>query len=724
MSLQDLDIRQEYRTLIDNIPREFYLPALSKANSYKRAVGYFSSTALIEISKGITQLVKNNGKIQLVASPNLSQEDIEAIKQGYEKRDIIEKSLIKELESHNEPFEQERLNLLANLIEIGTLDIKIALTETKNGIGMYHEKIGIIGDEFGNKIAFSGSMNETYTGMTVNYESIDVFCSWKDVEDRAINKDKAFDLIWDNEDKGVTVLEFKNLNQEIIKKYKQSQPNYNIDQLEYENPPIEDNDVNESDIVIERDFSMFKKPDDIKFHDYQLKAMQIWSENEYQGIYDMATGTGKTYTALGSLEMLCNYLSCKVAIFIVCPYQHLVEQWVEDIKKFNVNPLICYSQYDYKQKYKNLIFGFNNNTIDNFCVITTNATFTTNQIQEGIDKLKGNVCLVVDEAHNFGAKNQIKCMKSVFNYRLALSATLERHRDEEGTEKLKNYFGKICIKYTLERAINEGKLTPYKYYPIPIYLDDDELFEYNELSNKISKAMGRKQCDDLPQSVELLLIKRARIIAGAKNKLSALYDIIKDKYTNENNMLIYCGATTVSNYSYEENKINDEEKRQIDIVINMLGNDLDMKVTRFTSTENSKERELIKKNFEKGDMLQALVAIKCLDEGVNIPGIKTAFILASSTNPKEYIQRRGRVLRKSKGKAYAEIYDFVTLPQDIENIAHEFEKSELSLVMKEFERMKEFARLSLNSSEFTKLEDKITEFYKLNYVGDFDYELY
>ena len=217
----------------------------------------------------------------------------------------------------------------------------------------------------------------------------------------------------------------------------------------------------------------------------------------------------------------------------------------------------------------------------------------------------------------------------------------------------------------------------------------------------------------------MLLIKRARIVAGARNKLPALYEII-EKYRYDNNILVYCGATKY--YQAEEDKDDVEEQRQIEAVVDMLGNKLNMRVSMFTSKEDANERERIKQSFAEGELLQALVAIKCLDEGVNIPGIRTAFILASSTNPKEYVQRRGRVLRRAKGKTHAVIYDFITLPRDLDSGKPVGDiDSELSLFKREKERMDDFVRLCENPSESFKLIDKIEEYYNLNYIGGNDY---
>lgn len=715
MSLQDVELKSEYRSLIDNVAKDFYIPLLKQAVIYKRAVGFFSSSSLVEISKGIMGLVRNGGTIQLIASPRLSDEDVEAMKKGYELREkIIENALLRELHGVNTEIEQDRLNLLASLIADGILDIKIALTEKNDEIGMYHEKMGIIADSEGNKVAFSGSMNESATAMTINYETIDVFCSWRGEQDRVILKENAFTSIWNNTEPSIVTIDFPSVKEEIIKQYRKGS--------------IIDPDKKEfgDDVYFSPKPATcwIRKPDNVKFYDYQIDAMISWENEEYRGIFDMATGTGKTYTALGALEVLSNKMKSNLGIFIVCPYQHLVEQWVTDIKAFGITPLICYSGYDWKKKFKSMLSDFRLGVVQNFCVVTTNATFATDYMQKEIDKLKGNVCLVVDEAHNFGAKKQLGCMKEVFKYRLALSATLERHHDDEGTQKLKDYFGNKCIEYPLSRAIKEDKLTPYYYYPIPIYLDDDELEAYNELTEKIIKILQNSKKDEpMPKLAETLLIKRARIIAGARNKLKALYEIIKEQYVTENQILIYCGATTVENSSYIEGKVDEDEKRQIEIVVDMLGNNLGMRVSKFTSEENAAEREMIKENFADGTMLQALVAIRCLDEGVNIPGIRTAFILASSTNPKEYIQRRGRVLRKAPNKPFAKIYDFITLPRNIDEpmYSNNYLNSEYSLIRREYERMEDFASLAENSSEVTKLQDKINDFYKLYYIGGNDY---
>lgn len=218
----------------------------------------------------------------------------------------------------------------------------------------------------------------------------------------------------------------------------------------------------------------------------------------------------------------------------------------------------------------------------------------------------------------------------------------------------------------------------------------------------------------------MLLIKRARLVAAARQKVDALVDEMKD-YMEENHILVYCGATTMKDVDYKEGKPLEEEKRQIDIVMKRLGLELNMKVAKFTSEEDAQKREILKREFDEGESIQALIAIRCLDEGVNIPSIRKAFILASSTNPKEYIQRRGRVLRKCPGKKYADIYDFIMSPIPLDRVDSYNEsivKMSVSLVKREIERMKDFAALAENSSEADEIIYELMDKYQINYLDE------
>jgi superfamily II DNA or RNA helicase len=306
---------------------------------------------------------------------------------------------------------------------------------------------------------------------------------------------------------------------------------------------------------------------------------------------------------------------------------------------------------------------------------------------------------------------------------LALSATLDRYGDPVGTKKLYDFFGTKCIEYSLKEAIQQGKLTSYNYYPVLVNLTIDELDSYKELTNKIIQMhfLDDGELFEMPDALKRLLLKRARIIAGAQNKVIELKKIM-EKYKKQNNMLIYCGAVKYGQYDYD--KAN-EDKRQMEVVIDMLNKEYSMKLSKFTSEEDAIQRQNLIRAF-KNEEIQALVAIKCLDEGMNIPAIKTAFILASSTNPKEYIQRRGRVLRKYEGKQFAEIYDFITIsrPLDEASSCSEIEKRmEQGLVLKELNRLTDFAYLSNNPTYSNKIKEEIINAYDLSkIVGGKEFE--
>ena len=685
MSLADIHIKNEYRSLLDNVVTDFYIPVLQESILYQRAVGFFSSSALIAISKGVEGLVANGGKIQIIASPRLSQEDIDEISKGYEVRKIIERALLRGVVDPSSIEESERLSYIASLIAKGVLDVKIAFLSSKNEIAMYHEKMGIMSDREGNAVAFSGSMNESENAFSSNYESFDVFCSWTNDRERVFQKQMAFQAIWGDYEPGIETMAFPEAVRDRVYSFNSS--------LSTKHSAVSDSAQDEQPLD-----AMYLPPD-FKIRPYQETAIQNWKTNGYRGIYDMATGTGKTLTALASIEQLFRDNKRRLGIIIVCPYQHLVEQWVEDIVRFGIKPIVGYSSSPQKNWKKNLeqaIRSFNLRVSDFFCFITTNASFVTKSVQEQVQLLSDDVVYVVDEAHNMGAENYRKCLPENICYRLGLSATIDRHNDEIGTAALSGYFGEKCIIYSLKDAIDSQMLTRYYYYPVLTYLDQDELSEYLMITSQLAKAIRKKNGKVvLTEHAKQLLIKRARIIAGAKGKLPELQKqiapFVDDKY-----ILVYCGATTV-----RDEDDSDFGRRQIDLVAEMLGNTLGMRVGRFTSQESAQERAQIRAAFADGETLQALVAIKCLDEGVNIPSIKTAFILASSTNPKEYIQRRGRVLRKFPGKEYAAIYDFITLPFPFETLASQNDaiiESTKGLIKRELIRMMDFADIAENPS--------------------------
>ena len=709
MGLKDIkNIKIEYTTNYDNVVTSFYIPCLKEAVEYKRAVGYFSSTILLQISQGLGALATKGGKVKLLVSPRLTEDDYLAIEKGYKIKDYVTKKLVDEYDENIE-FEQkeDRFALLSYLIANNILDIKIVVLEKDSDLSIYHEKLGIMRDDEDNIISFSGSGNETYNAFNGNYEAFDVFCSWKseDSFERCMTKDCRFDRLWENSEKGTITIPFPDVIKNKILKHNPKGINF----LKLDEDLVK---IYQKKIVNEP----YPKVEMLnKLRDYQLEAITNWKKNNYHGIFDMATGTGKTFTACGAITKLFDETN-RLFVVICCPYIHLVDQWYDEVEQFNIKPIRCYSEVGDDKEIKRLVLDFKQKRTDFACMITTNRTFQL-KLQDYIQENINDTLLVVDEAHNFGSSNLRKCMEINYPYRLALSATIDRYGDEIGTKRLYDFFGKIVFTYSLEKAIRDGMLTPYKYYPIVVNLTEEERNEYYELTEKIKKFHFTGD-DEIPSGLQMLLIKRARIIASASNKISRLKELLVS-YKDANNLLVYCGAVKYGEYDYEKAS---EEKKQIDVVLEIMNKDLGIRTSRFTSEEKPKERSKIIDAY-KNDLIQALVAIKCLDEGVNIPAIKTAFILASSTNPKEYIQRRGRVLRKFPGKIYAEIYDFITIPRSIDETNLELtghSQVDRNLVERELSRVEDFASLSINPSDSYRTINEIRDKYEIDIIRDED----
>ncbi len=418
---------------MDDIATAFYVPTLKEAINYKRAVGFFSSSILSMITDGLYELYKNGGHIQILASPRLSEEDIEAIKLGYDNRKaVIRNALLRELEDYEDFKTRDRLNLLACLIAEKCLDFKIVEPLLNKGSGMYHEKVGLIEDKYGNIVAFSGSMNESSNSVENNYESFDVFCSWKNMDkDRVKNKVDAFTRLWEDRESNVKVYDFPEIKELFVQKY-QSNPKclHELDEESMISEQIVKERGREYTItampVKEKSFI---KPEWLNLYDYQQKAIENWKNNGYRGIFDMATGTGKTYTGLAAISNLCEYVN-RLVIVIVCPYQHLVDQWSEDVRRFGVSPIVGYSgsnTKNYKKRLASDLFDFRIGVKKYVCFLCTNKTFSSSAVQKELEKTEGvNVLLVVDEAHNIGAEHLRDTLKINYEFRLALSATLER----------------------------------------------------------------------------------------------------------------------------------------------------------------------------------------------------------------------------------------------------------------------------------------------------------
>lgn len=696
MLLTDLVIDRSYRSNKNNMVKDFYNPVLSTAITYKRAVGYFTLSSLINASQGLTKLIENGGKVEIIASPKLTSEDIETITLGYKmKNDVYLDALIRELSDINSNSIKEKLNYIATLIADNRLDIKIALMDDYSA---YHEKFGLVEDIMGNSIMFTGSMNETENGQYRNFESFVVFKSW-DPEGKEYISDYKINFadLWENKTERLSVIPFPDVLRNKLIEFKK-------EKIVSEDYIDEDKDEIKEEIPDNTKNKYPKLPEWFKPFPYQDTAIKNWTNNNYNGLLAMATGTGKTLTGLYGLTTLYNDKK-RLASIIVCPYQHLVEQWVEDVREFNINPVICYSNYDWKPALHDKIKWLNNGTIDNLTIVTTNSSFCLDDMQAFINSIQCEKLILVDEAHNAGSNQMMNRLNTQYKYRLGLSATPRRYKDDEATDFIYRYFGGEVFSYSLQTAIENNFLTKYYYYPHLISLTEDEQEKYNELSLKIAQNIkeenGKVILNDYAKN---LLIKRARLVAGATNKLSLLRDLMKS-CRDTNYMLVYCGATKTT----DDQDFSYDEERQIEKVCRILGNEYGITNRKFTAAESADDRKEIIEMFSDGRTLQAIVAIKCLDEGVNIPAIQHAFIMASNTDPKEFIQRRGRVLRKYEKngikKEFAYIHDFVTIPA-----THDGAK----LVETELKRVYEFNSLAENKLENEEMIDNLVYEYNID----------
>jgi DNA phosphorothioation system restriction enzyme len=684
-NLAELTLDISYRSDEGSVVADFYVPCLERSTVYRRAAGYFSSHGLALAARGLAHLIKSGGRIQLVVSPQLSADDVEAIQQGYKSREeVLEEAARRALTDPETELSRNRLSALAWMIATGTLDIKIALRADpitgRLSRGIYHEKIGIFSDNAGNHVAFTGSGNETEGGLLANFESIDVYCSWRDPDGRVARKIAAFERLWHDSTAGLIVLDFNRISKDLLAKFKG------------ESPPEFDLESVAATIPNRAAAGRPRRPTTIALREYQDEAVRSWFKNNGTGILEMATGTGKTITALAACTRLADQIGLQ-AVIIVCPYRHLVTQWSKECLRFRMQPLLAFeSRARWYEELTARLSDLSRDTSAFFCVVVTNSTFASESFQQRLRYFPSKTMLIADEVHNLGAARLATALPENVRLRLGLSATPERWLDPEGTERLRSYFGKVIEpRLGIREAIQLGALVPYRYYPILVDLTDEERAGYLDLSAKISRFYGVDEANPDNPILTALLLKRARLIGTAANKLKALRQL-GESHRHAGQMLFYCGDGQV------ESDVDESIRRQVEEVTRVLGNELGIKVAPYTANTDVDERSTLREDLE-AERLQGLVAIRCLDEGVDIPSVRTAVILASSTNPRQFVQRRGRVLRRCEGKEHAEIYDMIVVPPiEAKNSA-----SERSLLRKELTRFAEFADIALNAGEARKV---------------------
>jgi superfamily II DNA or RNA helicase len=659
MSFQELDLKYKYRSDHDKIFSDFYSKCLEKAVQYDRAVGYFTSNSLSIISKGLDKFIDADGNIRIIANPYLMKEDVEAIRLGYKaKYDVITQSILRQINICEETIREDSLNTLAWLIYKDKLDLKIAFTKNNS---LYHEKFGIFYDDFGNKIAFSGSANETLGGMRDNFEKIDVF--WRENEfERIEDMVSDFEDLWSNNTNGLSIIEIPDIIKEKIVSYKKGGRRIT--------PP---NKV-------------------IKPRKYQQEAIDAVKQNNWNGILEMATGTGKTIT---SLLISNEFFKEKGRIFLIImvPFTHLVEQWEKNCHEMGYSNITsCYgNKKSWVNKLQIDVRDFNLGIIKKHVVITTYRSASSVEFNDLISKLRGKNFLIADECHYFGIKSLRNNKLGNIEAKLGLSATPERWWDEEGSYFIEGFFGESVYEYDMKTAIENGALTEYIYNPITVDLTDNEFERYERLTKRLIYLYSSEEVNK--DEISEINRQRSLILSKAENKKEILYSIFGSKISQEiSHTLVYCAPG------------------EVDVITKNLSA-LGYRVHRFDSKVSLDERMKVLESFDLG-IIQILVAIKCLDEGVDVPSTKVAYFLASTSNPREFVQRRGRILRKYPNKNLAMIYDFIVLPTQANDQLYK------SIASKELPRFAEFSRYAINNFNAREIVGKELKRYSLEYLMD------
>lgn len=566
---------------------------------------------------------------------------------------------------------------------------------------MYHEKIGIIKDANNDCLVFQGSANETVYALNDGYnaESIMVFQSW----DNSFEKYgkpciKGFEDLWLNKQKNTQVIDMPSKQYEEITK--RIQPSENFSFIDEEDNTLFEEFFEEKEVGFLPRMPRYINGKAFSLHPHQKISIQKWWANDRKGILELATGSGKTITAITAAERVFKARE-RLVLIVSVPYIELANQWVENLKLFNIRPIRCWgSRNSWSEDLEAEIRSFKMGASPFFAVVVVNRTMISDLFIDKISSLDGQeIMFIGDECHNLGSDRIKEALPDAY-FRMGLSATPFRSDDDEidspfpdyAKINILSYFDRIVDTYTLEDAILDKVLCEYNYYAIPVHLTDEEQEEYDELSRNIVKLLSirnnRALSENEKSNLTIFTGRRSMLLGAAENKYEKLSELITEIPPNaRKHSLFYCGAGLTNE--------DDSGERVIEKVSEILA-DKGWRSSRFTSQESAADRRKRMSEFVSG-AIDALVSIRVLDEGVDVPVCNKAFILASTKNPRQYIQRRGRVLRKSEGKDKADIYDFVILPAKGSNSSYAN-----SLIRSELERVDDFLILATNKYETEK----------------------
>ncbi len=727
-----------YETGTSHEPLTFFSEALCSSSTFDITLGFFSSSAISLFASGFAVFLYNNGRMRLNINTAITQEDQEAFRGKQSNYFPIKEIDLKNLKKNYEILskrDRHFFECLSYLVAKGRLEVRITYPRGRNGIA--HSKCGCFSDGE-TKIAFEGSCNFTRQAMLENVEGISVFPSWEGEGDRKRIRsiEERFNRIFKGDDPNVVSLTAEDFV-DFIKDY--FPPKEITELLKQEIEFEKDSDATSTPRVtkaLEKSREVLQKlqnephfPFESGPRPYQIEAFNNWKSNPrnaQKGLFAMATGTGKTITALNILLEIYRKEGSYKAIILV-PTKSLADQWEEECRRFNFKHIIQVSgDSDWKEQLQNnkdLLSLGARGLYSSFILICLYRSFSMDEKFDEItsfsEKDYRNILLIADEAHNLGAKSLLNKLPMIkFARRIGLSATPDRYFEPEATERVLNFFGakeKLTFEYSMKKAIEDGVLCRYFYNPVIVELTPDELQEYKEVTKKISRVwqMGMSLNEDGLSGnsiLNTLLIQRKRIIHKAANKLEAFKKIISQLYEKNGGIsytLVYCPE------GYSADDKEGASKHLIDKFTKAL-RELDERIIVAQLTGETENRKQLIEDFSKGK-LNVLTSMKCLDEGIDVPRAEIAIFCASTGNPRQYIQRRGRVLRKAKGKYSALIYDLVVQPQLVQFLDPKEALIEKRLMENELKRVYEFASLAENRSGILRVLRPLMEKYQIDY---------
>lgn len=721
----------EYRTGSDWEPVVFHMDALLESNQLDLLLGYFSSSAISVLAPGFAKFLSNGGKVRMVVNHILSEKDRDAILKGQstsEKAYNFISEDVRRLKASLDEYGRHFFECLSWLIS--SQKIRIKAIKPKSDRGISHYKSGVFSDG-ANQVRFKSSCNFTASGLLENLEELGIRCSWKSDEERQAIAEYQdyFDEIFSERADFVEYVSINDVEVAIRNEFGSKDLHELLIQedqlirkkLERVNKITVKKSFERANTVLEKYLSEPRFPYLSGARDYQMEAYKNWVGNGYKGIFAMATGTGKTITSLNCV--LNEYQKNPESIYhtvILVPTISLVEQWVKEAQSFNFNVVIqVSSKTEWKPELNTMLTAIRFGVNQSFVIICTYATFYREQFQGHFRKLPSDTILIADEGHNIASPKVLEKLPGVhLEKRIGLSATPKRIYDPEGTGEMERFFHDgepYTYSFSMERAIEEGVLCKYKYFPHLVALTQTELDEYIEISKKLVKLYDFGLNDTKKSDVaEKLLLARKRVIQKAVNKLALTRSILEDHFV-EFGTLKYSFVYVPEGFAAGDDEIlveNAEDLRLINQYTQAIGS-ISPKILIGQFTGATTNRREILRQFQTGE-LHVLASMKCLDEGVDIPRAELAVFCSSTGNPRQFIQRRGRVLRNHTDKHLATIHDLVVAPDLFGQINEETYKMERNLVKKELERVAHFAFMSINQHYTLKALEKIANAYELN----------